>query len=92
MTTNSIHDIQLCSDTHDYILQNTEYNLKHMCQHCHTYCTKAEFNLHKSLCHQVLLTVIEYGPALVYSLFCRDGKFDRDKVEIYGNCCVMLTN
>jgi hypothetical protein len=80
MTTNSIHDIQSCSDTRDYILQSTGYNLKNICQHCHTYCTKTEFNLHMSLCHQVSLTVIEHDPALVYSPFIRDGKFEQDKL------------
>ena len=91
MTTNSMQNIQSCSVTRDYILQSTEYNLKHICQHCHTYCTKAEFNLHMSLCHQVSLTVIEHDTALVYSLFRRDSEFELDKVEIVGKC-VMLTN
>jgi hypothetical protein len=92
MIINSIKDIQSGSDTRDYILQSTRYNLKQICRHCYTYRTKTEFNLHMSLCHQISLTVIEHDPALVYSLFCRDGEFERDKVEIFGNCCVMLTN
>jgi hypothetical protein len=28
MTTNSMHDIESCSDMRDYILQSTGYNLK----------------------------------------------------------------